>query len=132
MTSVEKRVLIVDDDEELVDVTARFLEANGYAVLRAYSGADGVSLAKRELPHLILMDIMMTERTEGIFAIQEIRRTPAIGAVPIFVISSLCSRLPDLDVPQGGGWMAHDLFLPKPVDMGHLLEKIRQRIGTAV
>ena len=131
MTQPAKRVLIVDDDEDLVEVISRFLEANGYAVARASSGAEGVRRAKEDRPNLILMDIMMSERTEGFFAIQEIRRTPEIGAVPIFVISAMLGRLPDIDVPEGGGWMAHDLFLPKPVDLGYLLEKVRQRIGSA-
>ena len=127
----EKRVLIVDDDQDFVEVVAGFLEVNHYAVLKAYSGAEGVSLAKLERPHLILMDVMMNERTEGFFAIQEIRRTPELKGVPIFVVSALCGRLPDLQIPEGGSWLAHDLFLPKPVDMEHLIEKVRQRIGTA-
>ncbi|MGD0497237.1 MAG: response regulator [Bryobacteraceae bacterium] len=130
MTGDAKRVLIVDDDEDFVAAIASFLEANRYAVLKAHSGAEGVRLAKLERPDLILMDIMMNERTEGFFTIQEIRRTPEMGNVPIFVISAVCGRLPDFEIPQGGGWLAHDMFLPKPVDMSHLLEKIRQRIGT--
>jgi two-component system, OmpR family, alkaline phosphatase synthesis response regulator PhoP len=129
MAAEEKRILIVDDDEDLVEVTAQFLQANGYTVLKAHSGADGVRAARQERPHLILMDIMMSERTEGFFAIQEIRRTPDIASVPIFVVSALCGRLPDIDVPPHGGWMSHDLFLSKPVDMAVLIEKIRQRIG---
>ncbi len=129
MSSESKRVLIVDDDEDLVEVTSRFLEANGYSVLKAHNGPDGVRLARQEIPHLILMDIMMSERTEGFFAIQEIRRSPEAASIPIFVVSALCGHLPDLDIPPNGGWMAHDLFLSKPVDMTQLLEKIRQRIG---
>ena len=131
MPTEEKRVLIVDDDEDLVEFTARFLEAHGYAISLANSGAEGVRLAKQDRPHLILMDIMMSERTEGFFAIQEIRRTPEIHATPIFVVSAMSNRLPDLDIPDAGGWMAHDLFLPKPVDMSNLLDKIQHRIGTA-
>jgi DNA-binding response OmpR family regulator len=131
MGTDEKRILIVDDDEELVEVTAQFLQAHGYGILKAYSGAEGVRVARQERPQLILMDIMMSERTEGFFAIQEIRRSPEVSSVPIFVVSALCGRLPDIDIPPSGGWLAHDLFLPKPVDMGHLLEKVRQRIGTA-
>ena len=131
MAGEEKRILIVDDDEDLVEVTARFLQSRGYAVLKAHSGADGVRIARQERPHLILMDIMMSERTEGFFAIQEIRRSHEVASVPIFVVSALCGHLPDIDIPPSGGWLAHDLFLSKPVDMGHLLEKIRQRIGAA-
>ena len=127
----EKRILIVDDDRDFVEAVACFLEANGFAVFRAYNGAEGIRLAKLERPDLILMDIMMHERTEGFFAIHEIRRDPALKSVPIFVISSFCTRLPDFEIPVSGGWMAHDMFFAKPVDTVQLLEKIRQRLSKA-
>ncbi len=126
-----KRILIVDDDRDFVEAVSCFLEANGFNVLRAHSGDEGIKAAKLERPDLILMDIMMSERTEGFFAIQEIRRDPELRSVPIFVLSSLCTRLPDFEIPSSGGWLAHDMFLAKPVDTLRLLEKIRQRLGKA-
>ena len=131
MIAGNKRILMVDDDEDFVEAVACFLEANGFTVFRAHDGQEGVRLAKVERPDLILMDIMMTERTEGFFAIREIRRDPEINRIPIFVLSSFCSRLPDFELPAAGGWLAHDMFLPKPVNTAHLLEKIRQRLGKA-
>jgi DNA-binding response OmpR family regulator len=130
MTTAGNRILIVDDDTDFVDAVAAFLEANQFTVFRAHNGPEGVKLAKMERPDLILMDIMMTERTEGFFAIQEIRRAEELEGVPIFIVSSFCAHLPDFEVPQGG-WLAHDLFLPKPVNLAHLLDHIRRRIGAA-
>jgi len=127
----EKRILIVDDDHDFVEAIACFLEANGLTVFRAYDGAEGIKVAKIERPDLILMDIMMNERTEGFFTINEIRRDPALQNVPIFVVSSLCTRLPDFEIPSGGGWLAYDMFFGKPVNTAQLLEKIRQRVGKA-
>jgi two-component system alkaline phosphatase synthesis response regulator PhoP len=127
----EKRILIVDDDRDFVEAIGCFLEANGFAVFRAYNGPEGIKLAKINLPHLILMDIMMSERTEGFFTIHEIRHDPALRNVPIFILSSLCSRLPDFQIPASGGWLAHDMFFAKPVDTTQLLEKIRQRLDKA-
>jgi len=128
----EKRILIVDDDHDFVEAVSCFLELNGFKVFRAYDGAAGVKLAKMEHPDLILMDIMMKERTEGFFAIQEIRRDPALQGVPIFVVSSFCTLLPDFEIPSSGGWLSHDMFFTKPVDTRQLLDKIRERIGMAV
>ena len=125
----DKRLLIVDDDQDFVEAVACYMEAHGYTVLRARNGAEGVRLAKLERPDLILMDIMMNERTEGFFTIQEIRRDPALKSVPIFVISSFCTRLPDFEIPSSGGWLTHDMFFAKPVDTAQLLERIRQRVG---
>jgi DNA-binding response OmpR family regulator len=122
---------MVDDDQDFVEAIACFLEAHGFTILRAHNGKEGVRLAKVEKPDLILMDIMMGERTEGFFAIHEIRREPELERTPIFVLSSFCSRLPDFEIPVAGGWLAHDMFFPKPVNTAHLLEKIRQRFRQA-
>ncbi len=127
----KKRILMVDDDHDFVEAVSCFLEANGFTVFRAYGGAEGIRLAKMERPDLILMDIMMSERTEGFFTIHEIRRDPALKNVPVFVLSSFCTRLPDFEIPSSGGWLAHDMFFAKPVDPVQLLEKIRQRLGKA-
>ena len=132
MTMEEKRILIVDDDTDFVEAVACFLEANHFTVFRAHDGKQGVKLAKMERPDLILIDVMMTERTEGFFTIQEIRRDVELKGIPIFVISSFCTHLPDFEIPESGGWLAHDLFFSKPVDLVQLLEKIRQHVGTAV
>jgi len=126
-----KRILIVDDDPDFVEAVSTFLETHGFAVSRAYGGLEGIRFAKMDRPDLILMDVIMNERTEGFFTIQEIRRDPALKNVPIFVLSSLCSRLPDFQIPPSGGWMAHDMFFAKPVDLVQLLEKIEQRVGAA-
>jgi len=125
-------ILIVDDDQDFVEALGCFLEANGFTVLRAYDGAEGIKRAKIEGPDLILMDIMMNERTEGFFTIHEIRRDPALRSVPIFVLSSLCASLPDFGIPSSGGWLTHDMFFAKPVNMPQLLEQIRRRVGKAV
>jgi len=131
MTMEEKRILIVDDDRDFAEAVACFLEANQFTVFKAHDGKEGVKLAKLQRPNLILMDIMMNERTEGFFTIQEMRRDAELKNVPIFVISSFCTHLPDLEIPQSGGWMAHDMFFSKPVDLVQLLEQIRQRLGKA-
>ena len=129
MKRVEKRILIVDDDRDFVEAMQTFLEATGFTVLKAHNGRDGVKLAKLERPDLILMDIMMDERTEGLFTIQEMRHQEELKGVPIFVLSSLRAQMPDFGNPLDKVWMAHDEFLSKPVDMVQLVEKIRQRIG---
>lgn len=129
MIPAEKRILIVDDDRDFVEAIASFLEANGFTVLRAHNGRDGVKLARMERPDLILMDIMMDERTEGFFTIREIRRQEELKGVPIFVLSALYAQMPDFGNPPESAWLAHDEFLSKPVDMVQLVEKIRRRIG---
>ncbi|MCC7174436.1 MAG: response regulator [Bryobacterales bacterium] len=123
------KILIVDDDPDFSQAVASFLEASGYDVLQAADGTEGLKVAKAERPDLILMDIMMRERTEGFFTIQEMRRTPALKDVPIFVVSSLYAQIPGFRITPEASWLAHDAFFAKPVDLTQLLEKIRQRLA---
>ena len=131
MTGTEKRILIVDDDADFRESLSCFLEANHFLVTQARDGAQALKLAQLEHPDLILMDVMMDERTEGLFAVQEIRRNPELNGIPVFVISSVYSEVPEFKVSPDKGWLAHDEFLSKPVDMPLLLAKIQQRIGGA-
>ena len=124
-----KKILIVDDDADFAEAVAAFLEANGYRVLQARDGSEGLRVAKAEHPDLVLMDIMMRERTEGFFTIQEMRQSPGLQDVPIFVLSSLYSQIPGFRITPEASWLAHDAFFPKPVDPPQLLEKIRERLA---
>ncbi|MEI6148701.1 MAG: response regulator, partial [bacterium] len=56
--SVKKRILLVDDDVDLVTFLAEWLKAKGYAVLVAYDGATGIAKAKAEQPDLMILDVM--------------------------------------------------------------------------
>jgi CheY-like chemotaxis protein len=120
-------VLLVDDDQDFADALGAFLRANGYRVLHAPNGSEGVTLARAARPDLILMDIMMEERTEGLFCVQELRRIPETAATPIFVISSMYS-MEKFQIQPERSWMGHDEFFPKPVDVPRLLKQINARL----
>lgn len=121
-------ILVVDDDDDYAESITAFLTAHGYTVRRARSGSEGVRLAKSEPPGLILMDVIMEERTAGFFAIQEIRRDPMLAGVPIFVVSSIYSAIPGFRVTPDAGWLRHDAFLVKPVDFDQLLARVHEHL----
>ncbi len=123
---LNKKVLIVDDDADFAEALSSFLAANGYEVLQARDGSEGLRIAKAEHPGLVLMDVMMRERTEGFFTVQEMRRTPGLENVPIFILTSLYSQIPGFRINPEASWLAHDAFFAKPVDPVQLLEKIRE------
>lgn len=126
--SESNTVLIIDDDHDFVNAIEALLQTSGYRVRSASNGQEGLRLAKTLRPDLILLDIMMTERTEGFFVLQEARRVPELSQVPIIVISSIYAELPIFRVNPEAGWLPADLFLPKPVDPAHLLAEIRRLI----
>jgi CheY-like chemotaxis protein len=129
--SEPKTVLIIDDDRDFVCAIEALLQSSGYEVRSAFNGRDGLHLAKTLRPDLILLDIIMTERTEGFFLLQEARRIPELSAVPVVVISSIYADQPIFRVSPEAGWLPADLFLAKPVDPARLLEEVRRLTDAA-
>ncbi len=123
---MRKRILIVDDDPDFREAVASFLELKGFEVVEAEDGRSALTLARRERPDLVLMDVMMDERTEGFFAVQEMRRIPELSGVPIIVVSSIYGEIPDFSISPQQTWLGHDEFLPKPLDLNDLLETVHR------
>jgi CheY-like chemotaxis protein len=121
MMSEPKTVLIIDDDCDYVRAIQALLESAGYKVRSAANGRDGLQLAKAVEPDLILLDIIMSERTEGFFVLQEMRRDPALSQTPVIVVSSIYSDEPAFRVDPEAGWLPANLFLAKPLEPARLL-----------
>jgi two-component system, OmpR family, response regulator len=128
-TGTGRKILIVDDDRDFVEALAAYLGAEGYVVERAHSGREGLEAAQSARPDLILMDVVMAERTEGFFTVQQLRRLPELKQIPIFIVSSLYASVPGFRVTPERSWLAHDAFFPKPVDLPALLARIRAALG---
>jgi two-component system, OmpR family, response regulator CpxR len=119
------KVLVVDDDRDFRESLSIFLQTNGLRVVEAANGRDGLRMALSEHPDVIVMDIMMGERTEGLFTVQNIRRAPELRETTVIVVSSLYSDVASFSVSPERAWMGQDEFFPKPVDMPRLLERIQ-------
>ena len=124
--SESKTVLIIDDDSDFARAIQALLESSGYKVRHAASGREGLELAKAIEPDLILLDVMMSERTEGFFVLQEMRRVQALSQTPVIVLSSIYSDEPAFRVDPEAGWLPANLFLAKPVDPGRLLAEVKR------
>jgi two-component system alkaline phosphatase synthesis response regulator PhoP len=124
-----KEVLIIDDDSDYVIAIQALLESSGYRVRSAGSGRDGLEIAKTIQPDLILLDVMMSERTEGFFVLQEMRRVPSLNRTPVIVMSSIYSDVPIFRVDPEAGWLPADLFLAKPVEPARLLSEVARLTG---
>ena len=126
MSEPGKTILIVDDDSDFRASVGSFLEVHGFRVLQAKSGREGRETALLEHPDLVLLDIMMGERTEGMFTAQEFDRDPRLRQIPLFVVSSIYADVKGFRITPESSWLRHDLFLPKPVDFDLLLRRIRE------
>ncbi len=80
-------VLVVDDDPKAVEVIAKFLPAPDYAVVRAYGGAEAITLARRLKPDLILLDLMMPEMS-GFDVVKALQGAADTAAIPVLVVTA--------------------------------------------
>jgi PAS domain S-box-containing protein len=85
-TEHTRTILVVDDDPKAVEVIAAFLPAPAYAVVRAYGGAEAITLAHRLQPDLILLDLLMPE-VNGFEVVQSLRQSPDTCSIPILVVT---------------------------------------------
>lgn len=130
-----RTVVIIDDDPDFLMAVRHLLESAGYDVRTAVDGEEGFSAALETRPAVILLDVMMRERTEGFFTLQRIRATPSLCTTPVIVISSIYTEWPAFSIAPEAGWLPADLFLAKPVEPARLVAEIdrlaRAQVGTA-
>jgi CheY-like chemotaxis protein len=124
-------VLIIDDDPDFVTAITHLLETSGHQVRTAPDGRQGYDMARALQPDLILLDVMMSERTEGFFTLERIRATPELKQTPVIVVSSIYAEYPSFRVDPDAGWLPADLFLAKPVDPARLLGEAARLIGVS-
>lgn len=120
----QKRILIVDDDTDLVLAIRLVLESAGYLVEAAPNGAEGISKMRAHLPNLVLMDVMMTNPLDGFYTTQEIADDPQLRNVPILMMSSITTTQYASSFPTDQYLQIVD-FIPKPIDPPALLARIK-------
>jgi CheY-like chemotaxis protein len=125
MPSVPKTVLIVEDDEDTRAVYADALRERGYRVLTATQGAEGVHLARRHRPDLILLDIRMPVM-DGWEAARYIKSDLGISGVPICAISAYGLEPGEM---EESARQYFDCFLMKPIDPKTVADEVDRRIG---
>src|SRR5882757_5736315 len=86
-----KRILVVEDQEDLRGILRDLLGGSGYAVVEAVNGRDGVEKARSERPDLILMDIQLPI-LDGYEATRQIKADPNLAATPIIAVSSFAMK----------------------------------------
>lgn len=81
-------VLVVDDDRAATDLVQVILENEGYRVLKAFHGQEGIDIATREHPDVVILDLIMPEMS-GVAVAQQLKNIPATRSIPILVLTSL-------------------------------------------
>lgn len=121
MTAV--RILIIDDYQNLVELMALRLRAEGYEVLTAFDGMQGLQLARTKNPDLIILDVLLP-KMDGFKVCRLLKFDERFRKTPIIMLTS---RASDID-RQMGMSMGADAYFLKPYDPSVLLQEIHDRV----
>ena len=118
-----KRILLVDDDAEIVESLRLALESNGYTVLVARDGNQGLALSERENPDLVILDMMMPKRS-GFLVLEKMRRTRDTPLRVIMITANEGSRH-----KAYAEMLGVDDYIRKPFPMDRLIDSVQRLIG---
>jgi two-component system, sensor histidine kinase and response regulator len=114
-----KKILFIDDNDELRKITLEALELEGFQVSGANCGRQGIEIAREQKPDLILCDIMMPE-IDGFEVFQQLRSITATSSIPVVFLTALAER----ENIRKGMDLGVDDYLIKPFTLEELLETI--------
>ncbi|MCG2721471.1 MAG: response regulator [Thermodesulfovibrionales bacterium] len=116
-----KRILIVEDNENNMYLISFILKKGGYEIIQAWNGEEGVELAKKERPDLIVMDIMLPG-IDGYEATKRIRETDDAKEIPVVALTSY-AMVGDREKAFAAGCAG---YIEKPLDPEKILEEIEK------
>jgi CheY-like chemotaxis protein len=126
MSDNQKRVLLVEDNEDNLVVYRTILEHVGFIVIEARDGEEGVSRARSERPDIILMDISIP-KMDGWEATQRLKADGETAAIPIIALTAHALEEDRLKAIRAGC----DGYLAKPVEPRRVVEEVEKFIGPA-
>jgi len=123
MPDARNRILIVDDEPDLLSVLHFGLEAAGFDVIEATDGEQGLELARKKNPNLIVLDLMLP-RVDGYKVCRTLKFDERYRKIPIFILSARSGEADRRLALELGA----DAYITKPYDMKDLVGRIRERL----
>ena len=125
-----KKILIIDDDIDLVEAMRITLESEGFEIIDAQEGAKGLEKIRSEKPDLILLDVMMGTQDEGFHIAYQIRSENDINDIPIVMLTAVGQETGfHFDRDKDGDFLQVDEFLEKPINPDLLIEIVKKNLG---
>ena len=125
-----EKILVIDDDPDLVELIRLTLESKDYQVFSAASGTEGLKKVKQINPDLIILDVMMKHVTEGFQVALALRDKPKpeyapYSKIPILMLTAIHSRTP-LRFTSDEKYLPVEDFVEKPLKASDLLQKVEE------
>ncbi len=127
---MSKKVLVVDDEQDIRVFMTTLLETSGYKPIAAEDGKQGLEMARSKKPALIILDVMMPKES-GIFMYRELKKDPELKAIPVIMVSALAKKTffhsqKVLDEYEGGQIEEPAAYIEKPPEAEELLQVIKR------
>ncbi|RKX85739.1 MAG: response regulator [Spirochaetes bacterium] len=127
---MKKKILIVDDDKDIFESMKIVLEAEGYEVLWATNGDDGLKLAADKKPDLMILDVMMNTDDEGFQVAYKLKQNKDLNDMPVIMATSVSQKTGfSFDKERDEDFLPVNEFLEKPIDPKVLIDKVRENLG---
>ncbi|MCX6150118.1 MAG: response regulator [Ignavibacteriales bacterium] len=122
-----KKILLVDDDIDLLEQHKIILEAKGFKIITAENVADGFAAFKKEKPDAAILDLIMEEHDAGFILCHKIKKDPYGKTIPVFILTSatyVTGFKFGASTPEEREWVKADALLNKPIVEEELLQKL--------
>ena len=127
-----KKIMIIDDDIDLVEAMRITLETDNYEVIDAQEGQKGLEIMKKEKPDLLILDVMMGTLDEGFHIAYQIRNDEAIKDIPILMITAVGAQTGfEFDMQRDEDFLPVNEFIEKPVNPQVLLYTVKRNLPIA-
>ncbi len=124
-----KKIMIIDDDIDLVEAMRITLESGGYEVIDAQEGDKGFEMLKEQQPDLLILDVMMGTQDEGFHLAYQIRNDEATKDIPIVMVTAVGAQTGfAFDPSKDESFLPVDEFLEKPVNPKALLDTVKRNL----
>jgi DNA-binding response OmpR family regulator len=120
----QQRLLIIDDNDDWRRILGIYLGRQGYEVLTAPSGAEGLEIARSREPHLVVLDLVLPD-TDGFTVCQELADAPETCGIPVIIVSGMEHN----DIVRRARLAGCLFFVQKPYDPNALLVLVRQALN---
>lgn len=120
------KILIVDDDPDIVESTKVVLESEGYEVISASTGKEGLAKIRKDRPALIILDVMMERDDAGFDVCRELKKDQGYKDIPVLMLTAIKEKT-GMDFKKEAGdeaWLPVDDYCDKPVKPDELLSKV--------
>jgi CheY-like chemotaxis protein len=125
-----KKILIIDDDIDLVETMRMVLESEGFDVYDAQDGTHGLAKLKSIKPDILILDVMMGSQDEGFHVAYEIKSDEKLKDIPIILVTAVSHETGfEFNPDKEGDFMPVNAYLEKPVNPEKLIEIVKINLG---